>query len=120
MTSAEASSEVGGDAIGNDMGPIRLSVHCQPVFLPWDKLLKGGGKRIERPPRDRSLSRTHARLSPTFFMSAAADPTNAPLSFSGHEYFRQRLVLSILSGRPVRIDKIRSADANPGLRGPSI
>lgn len=51
---------------------------------------------------------------------SAADSANAPLSFSGHEYFRQRLVLSILSGRPVRIDKIRSADANPGLRGPSV
>jgi hypothetical protein len=53
-------------------------------------------------------------------MTAATDSTNAPLSFSGHEYFRHRLVLSILSGRAVRIDKIRSADANPGLRGPSI
>jgi len=53
-------------------------------------------------------------------MTAPTDSTNAPLTFSGHEYFRHRLVLSILSGRPVRIDKIRSADANPGLRGPSF
>jgi len=53
-------------------------------------------------------------------MTAPTDSTNAPLSFSGHEYFRHRLVLSILSGRSVRIDKIRPADANPGLRGPSI
>ena len=53
-------------------------------------------------------------------MAAATDSANTPISFSGHEYFRQRLVLSILSGRPVRIDKIRSADANPGLRGPFI
>jgi len=69
---------------------------------------------------DLTASARRRRISPTFFMSAAADPTNAPLSFSGQEYFRQRLVLSILSGRPVRIDKIRSADANPGLRGPHI
>lgn len=53
-------------------------------------------------------------------MAAASDSTNAPLSFSGHEHFRHRLVLSVISGHPVRIDKIRSADANPGLRGPSI
>ncbi|KAH9901586.1 18S rRNA biogenesis protein [Cubamyces lactineus] len=38
------------------------------------------------------------------------------LHFSGHQYLRHRLVLSILSGKPVRIDKIRSDDKNPGLR----
>ncbi|KAI0709487.1 18S rRNA biogenesis protein [Earliella scabrosa] len=44
--------------------------------------------------------------------------TQAPtvLQFSGHQYLRHRLVLSILSGKPVRIDKIRSDDKNPGLR----
>ncbi|TRM62629.1 RNA 3'-terminal phosphate cyclase/enolpyruvate transferase [Schizophyllum amplum] len=36
--------------------------------------------------------------------------------FSGHKYLRQRLVLSILSGKPVKIDKIRPEDKNPGLR----
>ena len=71
-------------------------------------------------PSGGSERRPLPNFSPSFFMAATADSTNAPLSFSGHEYFRQRLVLSILSGRPVRIDKIRSADANPGLRGPSI
>ena len=63
----------------------------------------------------------HSDLADIFrAMPAATDSTNASLSFSGHEHFRHRLVLSIISGRPVRIDKIRSADANPGLRGPSI
>ncbi|KAF9526968.1 18S rRNA biogenesis protein [Crepidotus variabilis] len=38
------------------------------------------------------------------------------LHFSGHQYLRSRLVLSILSGKPVRIDKIRSEDKNPGLK----
>ncbi|RDB21495.1 putative RNA 3'-terminal phosphate cyclase-like protein [Hypsizygus marmoreus] len=38
------------------------------------------------------------------------------IHFSGHQHFRQRLVLSILSGKHVRIDKIRSEDKNPGLR----
>ncbi|TFK76295.1 18S rRNA biogenesis protein [Pluteus cervinus] len=36
--------------------------------------------------------------------------------FSGHYHFRHRLVLSILSGKSVRIDKIRPDDKNPGLR----
>lgn len=38
------------------------------------------------------------------------------LHFSGHQYLRHRLVLSILSGKPVKIDKIRPDDKNPGLR----
>lgn len=42
------------------------------------------------------------------------------LHFSGHQYLRHRLVLSILSGKPVRIDKIRPDDKNPGLRGTFI
>jgi RNA 3'-terminal phosphate cyclase-like protein len=39
------------------------------------------------------------------------------IQLSGHQYLRHRLVLSILSGKPVRIDKIRSEDKNPGLKG---
>ncbi|KIM87244.1 hypothetical protein PILCRDRAFT_305539 [Piloderma croceum F 1598] len=38
------------------------------------------------------------------------------IHFSGHQYLRNRLVLSILSGKHVRVDKIRSEDKNPGLR----
>ncbi|GLB34856.1 putative RNA 3'-terminal phosphate cyclase (RTC), insert domain [Lyophyllum shimeji] len=38
------------------------------------------------------------------------------LQFSGHQHLRHRLVLSILSGKHVRIDKIRPEDKNPGLR----
>ncbi|CAE6357346.1 unnamed protein product [Rhizoctonia solani] len=36
--------------------------------------------------------------------------------FTGHNYFRQRITLSILSGKAVRIDGIRPDDQNPGLR----
>ncbi|KAJ2162578.1 hypothetical protein GGF46_000581 [Coemansia sp. RSA 552] len=36
--------------------------------------------------------------------------------YEGHKFMRQRLVFSILSQRPVRIDRIRSDDENPGLR----
>ncbi|KAJ2360111.1 hypothetical protein IW150_007595, partial [Coemansia sp. RSA 2607] len=38
------------------------------------------------------------------------------LHFEGHRFLKQRLVLSILSQRPVRIDKIRADDTNPGMR----
>ncbi|KAI8344870.1 RNA 3'-terminal phosphate cyclase [Choanephora cucurbitarum] len=38
------------------------------------------------------------------------------LKFEGYNYLRQRLVLATLSGKPVRIEKIRSDDENPGLR----
>ncbi|CAG8539782.1 14822_t:CDS:2 [Cetraspora pellucida] len=38
------------------------------------------------------------------------------LKFSGHNYFRQRLILAILSGKPVKIDKVRSNDSDPGLK----
>jgi RNA 3'-terminal phosphate cyclase-like protein len=37
--------------------------------------------------------------------------------YSGHLYFRHRLVLAILSGKPIKIDNIRPGDNNPGLRG---
>jgi hypothetical protein len=39
------------------------------------------------------------------------------LRFTGHNYLRQRLVLSLISGKSIRIDSIRSDDAEPGLRG---
>ncbi|SAM08615.1 hypothetical protein [Absidia glauca] len=38
------------------------------------------------------------------------------LKFEGHNYLRQRLVLATLSGKIVRIDKIRSDDEDPGIR----
>jgi RNA 3'-terminal phosphate cyclase len=38
------------------------------------------------------------------------------LRFEGSTHFRQRLVCSTLSGRPIRIDNIRGQDQAPGLR----
>ncbi|CAG8533640.1 6655_t:CDS:1, partial [Dentiscutata heterogama] len=38
------------------------------------------------------------------------------LKFSGHNYFRQRLVLATLSGKTVKINKIRSDDNDPGIK----
>lgn len=39
------------------------------------------------------------------------------LSFAGCNFLRQRLVLSTLSGRPLKIRKIRAKEEDPGLRG---
>ncbi|KAJ8401953.1 hypothetical protein AAFF_G00375340 [Aldrovandia affinis] len=41
---------------------------------------------------------------------------NQGLTYDGCNFFRQRLVLSTLSGKRVRIRNIRSKDDNPGLR----
>ncbi|KIY96878.1 hypothetical protein MNEG_11082, partial [Monoraphidium neglectum] len=38
------------------------------------------------------------------------------LRFKGSQQFRQRLVFATLSGRPIRIDDIRTRDSSPGLR----
>lgn len=40
------------------------------------------------------------------------------LIFKGHNHFRQRLMLATLTGKPVRIDEIRSTDEQqPGISG---
>jgi RNA 3'-terminal phosphate cyclase-like protein len=43
-----------------------------------------------------------------------------PLVFQGHRFLRQRLLLSLLSGCPIKIEKIRSDQSEPGLRGSPI
>lgn len=42
------------------------------------------------------------------------------LSFEGCNFLRQRLILSTLSGKTVKIKRIRSKDDNPGLRGENL
>lgn len=42
------------------------------------------------------------------------------ITFNGNEDFRMRIVMSLLSGKPVRISGIRSTDTEPGLRGKMI
>lgn len=47
-----------------------------------------------------------------------AGPSSSPsrvLTFTSHAHFRHRLVMSILSRRPIRIDAIRPDDDQPGL-----
>lgn len=51
--------------------------------------------------------------TPGSSLSALSAPA---LHFEGANFFRQRLVLSTLSGRPVKITNIRSDDLHPGLR----
>lgn len=43
--------------------------------------------------------------------------TSPNLVYEGCGFFRQRLVLATLSGKRVRIQAIRSAEDEPGLRG---
>ncbi|KAI9296867.1 18S rRNA biogenesis protein [Neoconidiobolus thromboides FSU 785] len=38
------------------------------------------------------------------------------LKFEGHVGFRQRLIMATISGKAIKIEKIRSDDDNPGLR----
>ncbi len=44
-------------------------------------------------------------------------PGRKMLTYSGASHFRQRIILSLLSGRAVRISDVRSLSANPGLQG---
>lgn len=46
-----------------------------------------------------------------------ASTGSKPVTFTGHEDFRLRIVLATLSGRAVKISNIRSDDLEPGLRG---
>lgn len=38
------------------------------------------------------------------------------VTFQGSQNFRLRIVLSTLSGKPIKIEKVRSTDLNPGLK----
>ena len=58
--------------------------------------------------------RVHFVINFTFHKSAM---TAATLNYTGHIHLRHRLVLAILSGKAIKIDKIRPGDKNPGLRG---
>lgn len=54
-----------------------------------------------------------------------AGPSSGPsssrvLSFKGHARLRHRLALSLLSRRPIRIDRIRPDDDEPGLKADEV
>ncbi|GME98289.1 unnamed protein product [Ambrosiozyma monospora] len=49
-------------------------------------------------------------------MSSTTKTKSKMITFHGHENFRHRLILATLSGKAIRIDKIRSNDMNPGIR----
>lgn len=46
----------------------------------------------------------------------AAEQKSRLLRFTGHRNFRQRLILALVSQRPVRIDSIRPDSSSPGIR----
>jgi hypothetical protein len=68
---------------------------------------------LNEAPTGINISLHNAKVSSRFTSMESRSSVN----FSGHQYLRQRLVLSILTGKHVRIDKIRSEDKDPGLRG---
>ncbi|OCF75925.1 18S rRNA biogenesis protein RCL1 [Kwoniella mangroviensis CBS 8886] len=49
-------------------------------------------------------------------MTTQAGPSRDILRFTTHRHLRQRLLLSILSGKSIRVDGIRSDDVHVGLR----
>lgn len=61
-------------------------------------------------------------MAPTTSASASASassskpPRSDLLRFSGHAHLRQRILLSILSGKSIRVDSIRSNDVSVGMR----
>ncbi|PWZ03629.1 18S rRNA biogenesis protein [Testicularia cyperi] len=48
--------------------------------------------------------------------AGSSDSKSRLLRFTGHRNFRQRLTLSLVSQRPVRIDSIRPDHSSPGIR----
>jgi RNA 3'-terminal phosphate cyclase-like protein len=46
----------------------------------------------------------------------SARPRSDILRFTSHRHLRQRILLSILSGKSIRVDAIRSDDVQVGLR----
>ena len=65
--------------------------------------------------RQQSQATSHFGLSPTH-TSSSRPPMSDIIRFSSHQYLRQRIVLCILSGRSIRVDKIRTEDVQIGLR----
>lgn len=49
-------------------------------------------------------------------LASGSETKSRLLRFTGHRNFRQRLVLALVSQRPVRIDGIRPDSASPGIR----
>lgn len=53
--------------------------------------------------------------APTKAKGASAKPSDI-LRFSTHRHLRQRILLAVLSGKSIRVEKIRSDDVHVGLR----
>jgi len=61
---------------------------------------------------------THIHIDIRMLLKMEISKSNGNvLTYKGCNYFRQRLILSILSGKALIIKNIRDKDDNPGLRG---
>ena len=54
-------------------------------------------------------------MSPSLNRPPAADTSKKIIEYEGSNFLRARLVLATLSGKAIRIRKIRTKEENPGL-----
>ena len=54
-------------------------------------------------------------MSPSINNSSTTERSNTIIEYEGSNFLRARLVLATLSGRAIRIRKIRTREDNPGL-----
>ena len=78
--------------------------------------------KVVRPPPTTTLLSTPLPITIYTMAPSTAAETSKPkqrsdlLRFSTHRHLRQRILLSVLSGKSLRIDNIRSDDVHVGLR----
>jgi hypothetical protein len=60
------------------------------------------------------VNKATARTAPP---RATINGTRRVLTYRGHQFLRQRVVLSVLSGKSVKIEGIRADEVEIGLRG---
>ena len=60
---------------------------------------------------------TEPRTAALAFAGGRVEDMSSVLRLKGSEHFRQRIVCSTLSARPIVIEDIRSDTEEPGLRG---
>ena len=92
------------------------------MYPPWypHSDLVGPGNNVSRERHHYHVSSVASRIIYlwTEKFRLDLDPSHPPkMNFTGHEHLRTRLVLSLLSGKSLKVTGIRSQDKDPGLRG---
>ncbi|GAA6063316.1 hypothetical protein JCM10212_005484 [Sporobolomyces blumeae] len=79
-------------------------------------LLCASLSRITNPVHSYEEAHTSCTSRPPTSSTTSATTASRVLAFKSASHLRHRLVLSLLSRRPIRIDEIRSQSSEPGLR----